>query len=454
MRSPAKKLRTGHHRTLPLALASLFTFGVIGCTQGLDSNAPTQKSTVRLTIRGAPRTSPDSLQTAALTDDYCYALMVSGDSPAELNRHRFSTPPSSSCVHRPAHLGTVVGLLRRGDRVELDVPVGPQRRFDLIGFRKVPLQLGRDSAPADCKSLLSVEPRGGDSDSIDLFLDGSQRNLQPRLMATATSAIVPGPNQVTLDPLGDGDGVSIDCQTFSLARSTAQFADAAPLVGSSTLLKLTARDERGEPISTGGWTLQLSLTRGTSGGSFSAPIDHGDGTYTSVFTAQTAGTVSDLKVSANSGADTQTALFAEAIRVQASSTAIEPQTPGPATHLGFSTGPVSTARGSTLPAIVVSALDANDLVDPTFEGPITLAIDASFNPGGGTPSGTLTLDASQGTATFSDLRLNSAGLGYRLRASSGGLTDALSDSFEILGVGVSTSFPFDSGTESSVALVG
>ena len=54
---------------------------------------------------------------------------------------------------------------------------------------------------------------------------------------------------------------------------------------------------------------------------------------------------------------------------------------------------------------------------------ITVAI--GTNPGGGTLSGTTTVAAVSGVATFSTLSINAAGAGYTLNAASGALTGAV-----------------------------
>src|SRR6185295_19185645 len=109
---------------------------------------------------------------------------------------------------------------------------------------------------------------------------------------------------------------------------------------------------------------------------------------------------------------------------------ITPQPPPPATHLVFSTQPTSAQAGATItPAVQVSALDASNNVVGGFTGSITVAI--GTNPGGGTLSGTLTVTATSGVATFANLSINSAANGYMLAASSSGLTGATSTAFNI-----------------------
>jgi streptogramin lyase len=59
---------------------------------------------------------------------------------------------------------------------------------------------------------------------------------------------------------------------------------------------------------------------------------------------------------------------------------------------------------------------ANGVVDTAFNGSVTIRV--SNNPSSGTLSGTLTVNAVNGVANFSGLKLNSAGNGYTIAASS------------------------------------
>jgi virginiamycin B lyase len=59
---------------------------------------------------------------------------------------------------------------------------------------------------------------------------------------------------------------------------------------------------------------------------------------------------------------------------------------------------------------------ANGVVDTAFNGSVTIRL--SNNPSSGTLSGTLTVNAVNGVANFSGLKLNSAGNGYTIAASS------------------------------------
>jgi hypothetical protein len=79
--------------------------------------------------------------------------------------------------------------------------------------------------------------------------------------------------------------------------------------------------------------------------------------------------------------------------------------------------------------VSVSALDASNAVVTSFAGTITVVI--GTNPGGGALSGTLSVVASGGVATFSSLSIDKAGSGYTLTAASAGLTGATSTAFNI-----------------------
>jgi hypothetical protein len=104
---------------------------------------------------------------------------------------------------------------------------------------------------------------------------------------------------------------------------------------------------------------------------------------------------------------------------------------GPAAKLAFQQQPPATAASASAftPAVAVSVLDASNNVVANSSATITLAI--GTNPGGGILSGTLTQNAVNGVATFPGLSIDKAGNGYTLTASSGALTGATSNTFNI-----------------------
>src|SRR5437773_1712685 len=86
-------------------------------------------------------------------------------------------------------------------------------------------------------------------------------------------------------------------------------------------------------------------------------------------------------------------------------------TAGTATQLVFSVQPSTTSAGAAItPAVQVTALDASNNTATEFTGNVTLAI--GTNPGSGTLTGTATVAASAGVATFANLSIDKVGTGY------------------------------------------
>lgn len=103
-------------------------------------------------------------------------------------------------------------------------------------------------------------------------------------------------------------------------------------------------------------------------------------------------------------------------------------TAGAALQLAFAVQPTNTPEGSTIsPAIQVEVRDVFGNVVTTAIDSVTIGLDA--NPSGGILSGTTTVDAVNGVATFSDLRIDGIGAGYALVASTANLIGATSTAF-------------------------
>lgn len=103
---------------------------------------------------------------------------------------------------------------------------------------------------------------------------------------------------------------------------------------------------------------------------------------------------------------------------------------GTATHLVFTVQPSTTLAGVAItPAVQVAAANSSGATDPTFTNSVTVAL--GTNPGAGTLSGTTTVQAVSGVATFSNLSINNVGAGYTLTASTPTRTSATSAAFTI-----------------------
>ena len=104
---------------------------------------------------------------------------------------------------------------------------------------------------------------------------------------------------------------------------------------------------------------------------------------------------------------------------------------GTATKLAFTQVPVTTSAGSSItPAVRVAIQDASGNTVTSANGDVTVAI--GVNPGGGVLSGTTTVSAVNGVATFANLSIDKTGTGYTLGASSPGLAGLTSPEFDIL----------------------
>jgi hypothetical protein len=121
--------------------------------------------------------------------------------------------------------------------------------------------------------------------------------------------------------------------------------------------------------------------------------------------------------------------------------------PGIAAVAIFSTQPTSVDAGVPL-LVGVKLLDANG--NQTTSGN-AVAISLANNPSGATLTGTLVRNAVNGVATFNDLKIDKAGTGYTLVASSGGAAPARSLAFSITAPLASESLTIGTGDNQRAA---
>src|SRR5205814_6299130 len=108
--------------------------------------------------------------------------------------------------------------------------------------------------------------------------------------------------------------------------------------------------------------------------------------------------------------------------------------PAAASKLAFGQQPANaTVNGVLSPSVTVRVLDAfGNLVNGDNTDHVTLALGS--NPGGATLNGTTTVTVAGGVATFSNLSLTAAGVGYTLSASAGALAGVGSSAFSVTAV--------------------
>ena len=102
---------------------------------------------------------------------------------------------------------------------------------------------------------------------------------------------------------------------------------------------------------------------------------------------------------------------------------------GPSARVAFVTQPPQTVEGGVpiAPPMRVAVQDALGSTVPNATAAVTLALGA--NPSGGALSGTTTVAAVNGIATFADLSVDRPGSGYTLAATAAGLASATSTTF-------------------------
>jgi hypothetical protein len=105
--------------------------------------------------------------------------------------------------------------------------------------------------------------------------------------------------------------------------------------------------------------------------------------------------------------------------------------PGAPARLGFRTGPINTLVNAVFsPPIQVAITDTLDNIVTTANHTVTLSF--ANNASGATLGGTLTLTASNGVATYTDVSVNKAGVNYRLQATAADLRTAFSNFFSVV----------------------
>ena len=229
-----------------------------------------------------------------------------------------------------------------------------------------------------------------------------------------TAVAVGGPVNITATVDGVSAGVPVTVSPVPVASVTVAPAESRLVVAEAVQLTATPRDAQGNAL---------------SGRPVSWESDN-----PAVATVTTTGSV----IGINQGTTTIRATIEG--KVGTASVTVDPR---PASRLGFIGQPQSGgAAGQPLaPPVRVAVQDDIGRTVTVATTAITLGL--SDNPTGATLAGTLTVNAIQGVATFSNLRLDKAGTGYTLRATAAPLSPAISTPFGVgagaaAGLGVTT----------------
>ena len=214
--------------------------------------------------------------------------------------------------------------------------------------------------------------------------------------------------------------------TFNIVPGTAthlvftqQPTNAVAGVAITPAVKVTALDAQGNVATT--YTANVTVAIGTNPGS---------GTLSGTATVAAAAGVATFSGLSINKSGTGYTLTTSSGALTGATSASYNIVAAAATHLVLTTQPVNTGAGASItPAVVVAAQDAFGNTNLTYTANVVVAI--GTNPSSGTLSGTLTRAAVAGVATFNDLSINLVGTGYTLGASSGALTAATSNAFNI-----------------------
>jgi Bacterial Ig-like domain (group 3) len=200
---------------------------------------------------------------------------------------------------------------------------------------------------------------------------------------------------------------------------TVQPSNTAAGAAITPAVKVTAQDAQGHTATTFTGNVTVAIGTNPGGGTLS-------GTKT-VAAVSGVATFSSLSIDK---AGTGYTLTAAAASLTTATSSTFDVSAGGATRVVFVVQPSNTVAGAAIaPAVQVSAQDAQGNTDPSFTGNVTVAI--GTNPSGGTLSGTATVAATSGVATFSTLSINKAGTGYTLATTATGLTGTTSAAFNV-----------------------
>jgi len=182
---------------------------------------------------------------------------------------------------------------------------------------------------------------------------------------------------------------------------------------------VSVRDAWDNPLSTGSQSINLTLGPSANGGTLTGTLPVAAVSGVAHFTT--------LKVTKVAAGYTLTATSANLTSAVSQTFDI---TPGAPASLVFSKQPVNAQAGIAMtPSPTVSVLDAYGNAVTNATNTIMLAI--GTNPSSGSLLDPATVAAVGGVATFDSVRLNKAGSGYTLAATSNGLVGATSSPFNL-----------------------
>ena len=286
--------------------------------------------------------------------------------------------------------------------------------------------------------------------SITIALATGAGTAGAHLRGRATVSAVNGVavfNGLSIDSAGPGYVLTAGTSGVPTASSAAFAVTAAPAqvlafvvqpsnavaaTAISPAISVSVRDSVGNLVTGATTSATIAITAGT--GTAGAVLS---GTLTQVVLGGTA-TFDNLRID-KSGTYTLTASVSSTASATSSSFGVRA---GTATKLAIAVQPSSVVAGSSItPAVQVAVQDAQGNTVTGSTASVTVAITSGTGKAGANLQGTSSVAATAGVATFAGLSIDSAGTGYTLTATAGGLSGAASSPFAV-SVGPATRLGF------------
>jgi uncharacterized repeat protein (TIGR03803 family) len=267
-----------------------------------------------------------------------------------------------------------------------------------------------------------------DNSTVTIALASGPGTLGGTLTAVASNGIATF-NNLTLNQLGqyelvatDGSLTSVTSGSFNVVNgiSTQLVFDQQPT--STTVngtitppISVKVEDALGNVVQSSNVGVSLSILTGPAGAALGGTTTVTDSNGIATFTGLSLNEAGNYVLQATSGSKTA----ADSVQFSIGATA---------TQLAFVQQPSAAAVGGVIaPPITVAVEDQNGNTVTSDTSTVTIAL---TTPNGATLGGTLTAQAVNGVATFSNLTVDTAG-GYTLTATDSSLTAATSSNFNI-----------------------
>ena len=267
-------------------------------------------------------------------------------------------------------------------------------------------------------------------------LDPSIASIPSAASGTAIAGSVRGTARIVAQLLtGPIDQVTLNVLPRATTIALQSGSGQSGIVGSTLANPLVALVTASDGLGVGGVTVTFAVTSG--GGSVGSATAVTTDAGLAQSTWQLGNTVGTQDVTASAGT-----LAGSPVTYTATARSLAP------TKLTVTAQPANATAGATLATVTIVAQTAVGDPASAFTGAVTLTLAGGTS--GATLGGTTTVNAVGGVATFSNLTVSRSGTSYSLVASSSGLTNATTNSFDIA-AGVAGKLVFTSQPSSSTA---